>query len=392
MFLIRQAKPKDVPTLVKLARMVYFINLPPNEQIISDKISHSTRCFSRAAGEETAAGPARRRSPGDGPTGWAHIENESDLFMFSIEEVETAGVIGTSQVRAHQGGPGNPNWSMKLAEKKFFSPELGQGTTHTTATLYGDETGPTEIGGLILQPSHRGHKLRPGRFLSFVRFHFMGLHREVFAERVLAEMMGPVTGDGDSQFWDALGRKFIPVSFAEADRFCQFNRKFIEELFPREEIYITLFPLEIQNLVASVTRETVPARRLLESLGFRYRGFIDPFDGGPHLDAPTDEIPLVRATRRVELGKPLAAERCEHHAIVSRTRDDGDFRAVECAAQIGEKDIRIPAEFAALLGAGPGDEVGITPMAAPGAQGPLVPAGALRGARKKKAARRKVSA
>lgn len=368
MFLIRQTKPKDVGTLLKLARMVFFINLPPDEQIISDKIAHSARCFQKAAGvNPDEHKPTRRRSNHGGApgtsSGWA--EMDSDVFMFTLEDTETVGVIGTSQVKSHMGGPGNPNWSMRLKEKQFFSKELGQGTTHTVMQLFGDESGPSEVGGLILQPSHRGHRLRPGRFLSFVRFHFIALHRELFADRVLAEMLGVVSDEGDSAFWDAFGRKFIPVSYVEADRFCQHNRKFISELLPHDELFITLLPLEIQNLVGVVGKETIPARRLLENLGFANRGFIDPFDGGPHLDAPTDLITLVKATRRLTLGRSIDARKCDTSGIVSVTGKDGQFRAVECPALVGDESIRIPGEFIEALEARPGAEAGFTPLPAP---------------------------
>lgn len=371
MFLIRQAKAKDVSTLVKLARMVYFINLPANENLVTEKVAHSSRCFFKAAGVEPAPGSqggergGQRRST-RGTAGYSAIETESDLFMFTLEDTDTGGVIGTSQVRAHQGGPGNPNWSMKLSEKKFFSAELGQGTTHTVMQLYADETGPSEVGGLILQPSHRGHRLRPGRLLSLVRFHYIALHREVFASRIIAEMMPPVTSDGENAFWDAFGRKFIPVKYAEADRFCQFNRKFISELLPKEEMYITLFPLEIQNMVGVVSRETIPARRMLETIGFTYRRFVDPFDGGPHLEAETDNLKLVQESRGATMGKVVAEERCEGYGIVSITTSEGEFRAVEGPYMLQEGSdgwvMRVTQEMATLLGATPGLAGGVTPL------------------------------
>lgn len=363
MFLIRAAQSKDVSTFLKLARMVYFINLPPDERIIADKVTHSSRCFAKAAGvkEDKPTGKSRKRSGG----GMAAMETDSDLFVFSLDDLETGGMVGTSQVRAHQGGPGNPNWSMQLTEKKFFSPALGQGTTHTVGKLYGDETGPSEIGGLILQPSHRGHRLRPGRLLSFVRFHFIALYRHLFADRVLAEMMAPVTTEGDNVFWDHFGRKFVPVKYAEADRFCQHNRGFIPELLPKEEIYITLFPLEVQNMVGVVSRETIPARRLLESLGFRYRNFIDPFDGGPHLDAPTSDISLVKATKPGTLGKPITADRCDGYGIVSVLHKDGQFFAIESPYSLDEGELRIPQESMMLMKAAPGMASGATPLERP---------------------------
>lgn len=376
MFLVRQALSKDIPDLVRMARMVYFINLPPNEELLANKVDHSQRCFKKAAQGVLAPAvpskPGRKRgmkgpaSAASNAAGTAANEHESDLFMFVIEDLATGGVIGTSQVRAHQGGPGNPNWSMQLRSKQFHSATLGQGTTHTVVQLHADETGPSEVGGLVLQPSHRGHPLRPGKFLSFVRFHFMGLHRRLFAERVLAEMAPPVTSEGDNIFWDHFGRKFIPVKYSEADRFCQHNRKFISELLPKEEIYLTLFPLEVQNMVGVVSRETIPARRLLESQGFAFRGFIDPFDAGPYIDAVIDDIPLVKDARTLDIGKPIAASKCADHGIFSTLDAEGNFRAVETACErSGNKGIRLPAEALTTLELVHSDRVGFSPTKAP---------------------------
>lgn len=360
MFLIRQAKPKDVGTLGKLARMVHFVNLPAGDQLILDKINHSTRCFNKAAGIGVEVVEPKRKQAGRG--GYSALDAETDAFMFTLEDLDSGGVIGTSQVRAHQGGPGNPNWSLKLMEKKFFSPALASGTTHTVMQLYGDETGPTEVGGLILAPSHRGHRMRPGRFLSFVRFHFMALNRRFFADRIIAEMMPHVTHDGDNAFWDAFGRKFIPVRYAEADRFCQFDRRFISDLLPKEEIYLSLLPMEIQNLVGVVARETEPAKRMLESIGFEYRRFVDPFDGGPHIEAETDKVTLVRDTRHAEIGKVISDERCDEQAMVSIVTEDGEFRAVDSPCSVADGVVRLPEAAMKALGASAGMACGMTPM------------------------------
>lgn len=360
MFLIRQAKPKDVGTLGKLARMVHFVNLPANDQLILDKINHSSRCFSKAAGMQVEVAEPRRKQAGRG--GYSALDADTDAFMFTLEDLDSGGVIGTSQIRARQGGPGNPNWSMRLSEKKFSSPALGQGTTHTVMQLYGDETGPTEVGGLILAPSHRGHRTRPGRFLSFVRFHFIALNRPFFADRIIAEMMPHVTHDGDNAFWDAFGRKFIPVRYAEADRFCQFDRRFISDLLPKEEIYLSLLPMEIQNLVGSVARDTEPAKRMLESIGFAYRNFVDPFDGGPHIEAETDKVTLVKDTVRAEIGKAVSHDRCDAQAIVSIVTDDGEFRAMDTACAVQDGIVRLPEAAMKSLGATSGMACGMTPL------------------------------
>lgn len=386
MFLVRQSKPQDVPTLVKLAKMVFFINLPPNEQILANKIDHSAKCIKRVAGVDVAdpridERMAHRRKNAEA-AGWADADADSDLFMFSIEDLGAsrgvgkggAGVIGTSQIRARQGGPGNPNWTFRIVEKAFRSDSLGWGTTHKVGQLYGDETGPTEIGGLILLPSYRGHPGKPGRLISFVRFHWIGLQRRLFADRIIAEMMGPVTSDGDSIFWDHFGRKFIPVKYSEADRFCQHNRGFIRDLLPKDEIYLSLFPLEVQNQIGAVSRETIPARRMLESLNFRNRGFVDPFDAGPHLDAVTDEVSLVRDTRRLAVGKPTTPDRCNTTAIVSTLTQEGEFLATECRVESNGDAVRLLPDAMQLLQLDARGEIGFTPMPEAPADGPRVPA------------------
>ena len=357
MFIIRQSKLDDVATLLRLAKMVYFINLPPNEQIIGGKIEQSAISFGRAAGK--AKQPKNQTSR---KSASASQYEGSDLFMFSMFDTDTGTVVGTSQIRAHQGGPGNPNWAMKITERTFRSEPLSYSSTHKVGKLFGDESGPSEIGGLIIQPSYRGNPQRPGRFLSFVRFHFIGLYRKYFADRILAEMMAPVSTEGENSFWDNFGRKFIPVKYAEADRFCQHNRRFIPELLPREEIYFSLFSLEVQNMVGEVAPETVPARRLLESMGFKYRGMIDPFDGGPHLDAQTDQIDLVKKTRTLPLIAPHSG-RLGSHGIVSVLTKEAEFRAVETQFSVEKGGIRLSEEVMVALDVAPGATIGFTPVA-----------------------------
>lgn len=379
MYVVRHAQPGDVSTLAKLARMVYFINLPPDEKIILQKIEGSRKAFRRAVEGEVPeplpvdplAADGQPRGAGGG-VGLGSAHKRSDVFVFAMEETSSASVVGTSQLISRMGGPGDPNYSMKLTERRFFSKSLNFGTTHTVARLYADESGPTEVGGLVLQASLRGQQhakgktgggagARPGRFLSWVRFHFMGVFRETFPDRVVAEMAPPVSPDGDNLFWDHIGRKFVPVKYAEADRFCQYNRAFIEELLPKDDIYLTLLPLEVLNMVAQVSAETIPARRMLEKQGFRYKGFIDPFDGGPHLEADTDHIPLVRDTKRATIGGSISPAKCDTRGIVSVTNAEGEFRAIETEFAVTGETLRLTKEALNTLHAEDAAVAGYTP-------------------------------
>jgi arginine N-succinyltransferase len=370
MYLIRRAKLTDSSTLHKLAKMVHFINLPPDKDIIQSKIIHSRNTFLKAGGgrgkpEPEVIPPSVNNAikTDKSLSGLGASTHESDLFMFVLEDLESGQPLGSSQVLAHMGGSGSPNVSLQLSQRHFFSQSIQTGTGHTVAELYLDESSPTEIGGLILQPSLRGHKKKLGLFLSMIRFHMIGMHRKRFADKVLAEMMAPISANGDNLFWDYFGRRFIPLSYEEADRFCQYSREFITSLLPPEPIYLSLLPPSARAVVGEVGEDTKSARRMLERLNFEYRGFVDPFDGGPHLDAKTDDITPVKLTKKFTVAEPVPMSRCKDQCIVSKLDSDGEFRAIdENICLLDNKRIALPKTYMQVLQIEPGDKVGVTPM------------------------------
>lgn len=364
MFLLRQAKPSDLGVLLKLAKMVHFINLPADKDVIEDKIRWSARSFAAVrAGSAALDAESQPDLPSLGGAG-----GSAPAFMFIAEDLGTGNTVGSSALVSRMGGPGQPNVTMELRRREFFSEDLQTGATHVTAKLVLDESGPSEIGGLIVGPSFRRNQLKVGKQLSLVRFHYLGLHRERFQDRVLAEMMAPLTPDGRNTFWEYFGRRFINLTYDEADRFCQKSREFMTSLLPHEEIYLTLLPAEARALVGKVGRDTIPARMMLERLGFCHRDRIDPFDGGPHLEAVTDEIPLVRDTRRVTLGDAITEDKTEGVGFLSVDEADpgpDQFRCVWAGYALDGEKVRTTAAAMEALGAPAGADVGFTPTDGP---------------------------
>jgi len=336
MFVIRQALPDDLSTLLKLAKMVHFLNLPADRDLIAAKIARSRRSF---AGQETS-------------------ERERE-FMFVLEDADTGSVVGTCCAIGRVGWPGWPHVFLHVRRREHWSSDLQQGMTHVTVEFGTEETGFSEVGGLILAPGYRGHKERLGSLLSLVRFHFMGLHRDKFHKRVLAELMGPVTPDSRTLLWEYLGRRFINLSYQEADLFCQHSKEFMTSLWPRGEIHASILPPDARALIGKVGEETVPAKVLLERQGFKATDHVDPFDGGPYLAAQRDEIPMVKATRTMKLGA-LAAKGLKQMAFVSCTSKEHGFRAVRCACAVKGASVRVAKGVAEALRASPGDRVGVT--------------------------------
>lgn len=360
MFVIRRARMDDAPTLLKLAKMVHFINLPPDREIITEKITNARASFERAAGVNRKQLTPKRHS---GSGGISEKTALAELFMFVLDDTENPGCLGTSQIVSQMGGPGNPNVCFKLELREKYSESLKFGTKTTVARIHLDESGPTEIGGLILQPSFRGHPAKLGRFISSVRFHFIGLHRKVFRPTVLAEMMAPITTDGENLIWNAIGRRFIPLSYTEADRFCQYSREFMTALLPIGDIQLSILPPEVRMQFGEVGKETVPARRMLEKLGFKYENFVDPFDGGPYLFAKTDEISIVRDTRRLALSEPVEKADAGGLAIVSILDKDGEFFAVQTPYRIDRSGrVGLPKEAFEAINGQVGSVAGFTPI------------------------------
>jgi arginine N-succinyltransferase len=188
-----------------------------------------------------------------------------------------------------------------------------------------------------MDPAYRTSPERLGTMISYVRFLYIGAHRELFRDEVVAELLPPLEPDGTSHLWEALGRKFTDMSYAEADLLSKKNKEFIKGLFPEGVIYATLLPKEAQDVIGKVGATTRGVEKLLRRIGFRYAHRVDPFDGGPHFAATPDEILPVRETRRTtrwhEARTPDAAKR---RALVAVEFDVPPFfRAIPA-------DVRVP--------------------------------------------------
>src|SRR5687768_5503592 len=131
---------------------------------------------------------------------------------------------------------------------------------HRTLRIGYNYEGPTEIGGLILLPEYRRSAEALGKGLSYVRFLFMRMHRELFRDRVLSELLPPLEPDGTSKLWEALGRKFTGLTYQEADLLSKDNKEFIHALFPDDPIHTELLPDDVQAVIGVVGPETKAVR------------------------------------------------------------------------------------------------------------------------------------
>ncbi|MBY0314120.1 MAG: arginine N-succinyltransferase [Bdellovibrionales bacterium] len=269
-FIVRGIREEDFEDLLALSKQFTLLNLPAEPKILKKKIQTSVQSF---AGK---------------------LKKDDAEYLFVLEDLEVKRVIGTCLIIAKHGNEKYPHYFFKIIEKKRFSPQLGVGFIHSVLRLGQDTNGPTEIGGLLLDRAYRSRPEKLGRLLSLSRFIYMGMHPERFQDEVLCELSPPLTDEGRSEFWEALGRRFTGMTYHEADRLSQLHKDFIRTLFPEEDIYLSLLDSKVRLVMGEVGDETRPARYLLEKIGFKYRNEVDPFDGGPHYSAPLKDVSVIK--------------------------------------------------------------------------------------------------
>lgn len=342
MFVLRDSAPTDLDGLYQLATHLDSVNLPANHDVLREILDLSTKSF----GQEL---PALHRE-----------------YLFVMQDLSSGALVGTSMIIAQHGTPESPHIFFEVLRDEKYSSTLKLHFVHTVLKIGYSYNGPTEIGGIVLEPSYRGNPHKLGKQLSYVRFLFIARHPERFRRRILAELLPPLEADGTSLLWEAIGRKFTGLSYQEADLISKHNKEFIRTLFPGEGVYASLLPKEAQALIGEVGPETKGVERMLTSLGFEYQKRIDPFDGGPHFSARTEDIPLLRALQILPLDEP-GPGRDEHLIAVERegAPPSQRFACVKAPCAVVDGRIQIPREAHEALGVAPGVVVSALPLTTP---------------------------
>ena len=275
MFRIRQSYREDVEQVLAVAEHLDTVNLPADRTSIEGLLDRSERSF----------------------TGEAAIVDRE--FLFVLEDLAQQRIIGTSMIYAQHGTKRAPHIFFRVEQDERYSVTLDRYMVHQTLRIGYNYNGPTEIGGLILLPEYRRNTDALGKALSYVRFLFMRMHRDLFRDHVLSELLPPLGDDGTSKLWEALGRHFTGLTYQEADRLSKDNKEFIHALFPDDPIHTELLPEDVRAIIGQVGEETRGVEKMLVRIGFEYAQQIDPFDGGPHFVATTNDISVVRDAKEV---------------------------------------------------------------------------------------------
>jgi len=330
-FRIRPARNEDFQAIYEMAKLTGggFTNLPPDRGALVDKLIRSEKSFDSNSAE-----------PGD------------ELFLFVLENVDTGQIRGTCQVFG-MVGTDHPFYSYRIGMLTQTSQALGKTFRAQMLSLTTDLEGSSEVGGLFLHPAERAGGL--GLLLARSRYLFIKLHRERFAKRVIAELRGVIDESGGSPFWDAIAGRFFGMNFQEADEFnAAHGTQFIADLMPKTPIYTAMLPETARAVMGIPHPSGRAAMKMLEREGFSFDCYIDIFDGGPTMTAPTDQIRTIRESRELVLAD--VAETVEGTTMMLAHGRMAGFAACCGEVRIAEDEsATVTRETAALLGIGPGD-------------------------------------
>jgi arginine N-succinyltransferase len=339
---IRGAVPDDHGELLSLARHLNSVNLPDEPGHIARLLEVSEKSFSGQIDN-----PRRRK------------------YVFLIRDRELGQAVGTSTIVAQLGRRDAPYIYLDVSTEEKYSSSTDRHFHHTVLRIGFSYDGPTELGGLVVHPDHRRADEKLGLLVSYVRFLFIASHRDLFKAELLAELMPPLEPDGTSRLWEAFGRRFTNMSYAEADLRSSEDKTFIRDLFPRGEVYATLLSKEAQAVIGKVGAQTRGVERMLRRVGFRYAERIDPFDGGPHFVANADEVTLITNTRGATFAgnAPDLTQAGGPRSLVAREiKESPYFKAVACRVRDDGTGVWLPPDAAEVLGASPGEALRVLPL------------------------------
>ena len=284
MMVIRPVERSDVSALMQLASKTGggLTSLPANEATLSARIERAIKTWQ------------------------GELPKSEQGYVFVLEDSETGTVAGICAIEVAVG-LNDPWYNYRVGTLVHASKELNVYNALPTLFLSNDHTGSSELCTLFLDPDWR--KEGNGYLLSKSRFMFMAAFRDKFNDKVVAEMRGVIDEHGYSPFWQSLGKRFFSMDFSRADFLCGTGQKaFIAELMPKHPIYTHFLSQEAQDVIGQVHPQTAPARAVLEKEGFRYRNYIDIFDGGPTLECDIDRVRAIRKSRLVEVAEGQPAQ------------------------------------------------------------------------------------
>ena len=189
----------------------------------------------------------------------------------------------------------------------------------------------------------------------------LGIDRDItlrarFGDRILAELRGVMDEAGNAPFWDGLAGRFFDMTFPEADEFnAVHGTQFIADLMPKTPIYVNMLPESARSVIGQPHPTGRAALKMLQAEGFIWECYVDIFDGGPTVTAPTDQIRTVREAEWLKVG---GSHKDRGKTMMVATGQLGSFIACHAQVRIDDRGEALLDEKAMeMLDLGSGDTI-----------------------------------
>jgi arginine N-succinyltransferase len=334
--IVRPATETDIDGLYALAQKAGtgMTTVPTSREAIAERVAQSMG----AVASTERAGP-------------------KDIFFFVLEH--EGGIEGMASIFPALGED-RPFYSYRISNVAAAAPELGIQASSELLYLCNDYHGYTEIGTLLTSERVRG--TGAGRLLSLSRFLFMKTVESRISTKIMAEIRGKFTDEGESPFWNAVASKFFHMSFEEADRRSAHDFRFIADLMPKFPIYTELLPQEAIDVLGQPHHLSAAAMNMLMREGFHYTRCVDIFDAGPSLEADLDRIRTIREAQTVTVRVLADLPEGQEEPCLVAVPEAERFRAAILKRRPADGSLFVTSAEAHSLGVISGEKVMISPL------------------------------
>lgn len=257
MHLVRPCTHNDVSSIESLVRDNHarISSLPRKRERLAERIEQSIRSFQQDA------------SLGDG-----------QFFLFVLEDTNTGQLLGCSGI-AMNNEPKRPFYNYRMDEMIHASERYDVHTPVSVLHLTHELTGRNVLCSFAVRPYLVGSALF--ELISRARLMFMRQFAASFSDQLVVELQGVYGDEGQSAFWDSLGRNFFNMDYASAEyHVATKSRTLLAELMPVHPIYVTLLSKQSQAILGKYDESATETHNLLQREGFKPSPYIDIFDGG----------------------------------------------------------------------------------------------------------------
>jgi arginine N-succinyltransferase len=336
MYVVRPVRTADLPAIERMAEAsgIGVTSLPSNREKLFELIQQSQNAFEHEA----------------------DVDAGREYYMFVLEA--NGDVIGTASINASAGFD-EPFYSYRSETFVHASRTLKVNNKVHVLTMCHDLTGLVQLCGFY---ADRSHEALASELLSRARLMFIASQQKRFGKRVVAEMQGIHGVNGQAPFWDAIGRRFFNMDFAEVERaFASRSKTFITELMPTYPIYVPLLPDEAQQAIGQVHPDFELPFQLLSREGFEADNYIDIFDGGAVLTADIDRLYTVRLSQSVPVEVTTHLPASSSLRLASNERVE-DFAATLVRAEVVDCVAFVSPDGAKALGVSSGEHIRLAPL------------------------------